>query len=135
MTQNNNSETNEQDSSPADCLRLKSGVRLLKISIDDSNYSKSSEKKELPKIACVGQNSAQPLVDDKELFEESREEEKNDGVRPYDESENFTPTHGTEMPRRLNSNQLTLVTSRSENSSEVPVSFGQNPSRPESPRE
>ena len=43
----------------------------------------------------------QIITDDKELFEHSREEEKNDGVRPYDESEAFTPTHGTEMPKRF----------------------------------
>ena len=77
----------------------------------------------------------QIITDDNELFEQSREEEKNDGVRPYDESEAFTPKHGTEMPKRFQSNQLTLVTSRSENSSEAPVSFGRNPSRPETPRE
>ena len=43
----------------------------------------------------------QIITNDNELFEQSREEEKNDGVRPYDESEAFTPKHGTEMPKRF----------------------------------
>ena len=69
-------------------------------------------------IACVGQKQPQGLeVDDKELFEQSREEEKNDGVRPYDESEALSPIHGDEKRVRLQSNQLTLVTSQDENSS------------------
>ena len=48
-------------------------------------------------IACVGQSQPQGfVVDDKELFDQSREEEKNDGVRPYDESEALSPCNGNE---------------------------------------
>ena len=56
-------------------------------------------------IACVGQSQLQGIVvDDKELFDQSREEEKNDGVRPYDESEASSPCNGNEKRGWIESN-------------------------------
>ena len=53
----------------------------------------------------MGQDQLQgSVVDDKELFEQSREEEKNDGVRPYDESEALSPCNGNEKRGRIESN-------------------------------
>ena len=84
----------------------------------------------------MGQDQLQgSVVDDKELFEQSREEEKNDGVRPYDESEALTPnSNGNEKRDRPESNQLTLVTSRSETSSDEPILQDFHPRETKSPK-
>ena len=55
-------------------------------------------------------------IDPNHRFEDSREE-KNDGVYKFDESESKSHEKGETKYKRFPTNALTLVTSRSENSS------------------
>ena len=53
------------------------------------------------------------MIDDKELFEQSREEEQDDGVHPLEETQTYKQLNQFDKKhRRIISNALTIVTSK-----------------------